>query len=236
VNKQTASPPSYLRVADELRRRIVLGELMPGQQLPTEPELPGQVGVSRSTWREAIRRLEAEGLITTVRGVTGGTFVAEPSPADVAAYMQTALTLLSRTQLTTDQMAEARRLLEIPAAGFAASRRGDADLAKMAESVDRARDLHGPEQWAENHRFHNLLLEAAGNPLVAALSAPIESVLGSRIDRESPSEGFWAQVCDDHQDVFCAVRDGDSEAARDAMARHLDNLAKAYLTVRPDCY
>jgi GntR family transcriptional repressor for pyruvate dehydrogenase complex len=236
VDKQTASAPSYLRIADELRRKIVLGELMPGQQLPTEPELSGQVGVSRSTWREALRRLEAQGLITTVRGVTGGTFVAEPSPGDVAEYMQTALTLLSRAQLTTEQMVETRRLLEIPAAGFAAGRRGDADLAKMAESVDRARDLHGPEQWAENHRFHNLLLEAADNPLIAVLTAPIGSVLRSRIDRESPSDEFWAQVCDEHEDVFRAIRDGDAEAARDAMGHHLDNLARAYVTVPPACY
>ena len=70
------------QIADELRRLIVSGELSEGDSLGHEPDLVERFGVSRPSFREALRILEAEGLITVVRGVRGGVVVHEPDRAD----------------------------------------------------------------------------------------------------------------------------------------------------------
>src|SRR5215469_3718883 len=66
------------QIADELRRLIVSGELSEGDSLGHEPELVERFGVSRPSLREALRILEAEGLISVVRGMLGGVIVHEP--------------------------------------------------------------------------------------------------------------------------------------------------------------
>ena len=78
--KQQKSPPREKpqQIADELRALIVGGELSEGDSLGHEPELVERFGVSRPSLREALRILEAEGLITVVRGVLGGVVVHEP--------------------------------------------------------------------------------------------------------------------------------------------------------------
>ena len=66
------------QIADELRRLIILGELDEGDSLGHEPDLIERFGVSRPSLREALRILEAEGLISVVRGVQGGVVVHRP--------------------------------------------------------------------------------------------------------------------------------------------------------------
>src|SRR5262249_16766090 len=74
----TAKRKKPQQVADELRSLIVSGQLTEGDSIGREPELVERFGVSRPSLREALRILEAEGLITVVRGVLGGVFVHEP--------------------------------------------------------------------------------------------------------------------------------------------------------------
>src|SRR5262245_36778413 len=75
--------PAYLQVSEQLRELVLSGWLKAGERLPSEPELAAQFGTSRSTVREAIRILAADGLLTTVRGVNGGSFATPPTPARV---------------------------------------------------------------------------------------------------------------------------------------------------------
>jgi DNA-binding FadR family transcriptional regulator len=75
---------SAMRIADELRGRIARGELRPGDGLPIESDLMVELGVSRFTLREAMRLLEAEGLIAIRRGAGGGPRVIVPSIGPVA--------------------------------------------------------------------------------------------------------------------------------------------------------
>jgi DNA-binding FadR family transcriptional regulator len=217
--------PQYQRVADELRLKIMAGEYLPGQRLPAEPDLEG---VSRSTWREAIRTLQAESMVVATRGVRGGVFVAEPTAEDVSRYLRNSLTMLARGGLRPAQILEVRRMLEVPAAGLAAQRRQDDHMEQLTGAVTDSREKHGPEQWAANYLFHTVLLDAAGNPLVSAILAPLTTVLRSALDRNQADEAFWTAVCSDHDDILTAVRAGDPVAAERAMRRHLDNLGTTY--------
>ncbi|MDQ3122601.1 MAG: winged helix-turn-helix domain-containing protein, partial [Actinomycetota bacterium] len=70
---------SYEQVADQLRELIVTGTLPQGGRLPTETQLAGQLGVSRATVREALRLLDAQGLVRTAKGQTGGSYATLPT-------------------------------------------------------------------------------------------------------------------------------------------------------------
>src|SRR3954469_447354 len=83
--------PAYVQVSEQLRDLIVSGWLHEGERLPSEDALAGQFGASRSTVREALRLLSSERLVTTVRGVNGGTFVTPPTMAGVGDYLQSSL-------------------------------------------------------------------------------------------------------------------------------------------------
>ena len=123
-------------LADALRARILTRELLPGQRLPIEPDLADEYDVSRSTVREALRVLESQGLIATTRGVSGGSFVAYPSPKQMSDYLHASLGLFAESEnLAVDALLEARDMLEVPAAGLAAVRRSDAQLEALRATL-----------------------------------------------------------------------------------------------------
>lgn len=229
VSMQTqGAKPQYQQLADKLRAQIMSGELPPGRRLPSEPELMEHYGVSRSTWREALRTLAAENLIVATRGVTGGTFVVEPSTGDVEEYLRKSLSMLMRSQINAEQILEARSFLEVPAAGVAAERRTEAQLAVLRQSIEDLRADAESDNWRANNQFHNALLDATENPLLRALISPINATLRANVLREHAPLGFWEEVGCDHEAILVAVEAQDRIGAEEAMRTHLTNLRVTY--------
>src|SRR6516162_8011174 len=108
------------QIADELRRLIILGELEEGESLGHEPELIARFGVSRPSLREALRILEAEGLISVVRGVQGGVVAHRP---DQRLTARTAAIVLQARNVPLADVFEARTILEPAAVRLLASSR-----------------------------------------------------------------------------------------------------------------
>ena len=195
-------------LADALRARILTRELRPGQKLPVEPDLADEYGVSRSTVREALRVLASQGLITTSRGVLGGSFVARPDPKQMSDYLYASLGLFAEADdLAVDALVEARDMLEVPAAGLAALRRSDADLERL-----RARLGPPPSEEPKADRrvrpgcSTRRMLRIAGNAVVEALTRPVFEVLYERMAQFTEPEPTWSQVKGDHQLIFDADR------------------------------
>ena len=230
-------PLEYERVAGELRQMIVEGELRPGDRLPAEGELTSRMGVSRGTLREALRVLSSQNLLTSARGVNGGTFVAEPSTDDVVAYLETSLTLLSRSVVSSANLLEMRSQLEVPAAELAARRRTEEDLRRLEASVcSPAPPGSGPDLLDSGRRqmnsdFHLHLLRAAGNPVLEMTARPVFSVLSQRFRRDEPGPAFWARVCAEHAEILGQIRDRNSRGARRAMRAHLAGLRDTYIRI-----
>lgn len=212
---------------------IVLGELRPGDRLPPEGELTTRMAVSRGTLREALRVLSTQNLLSSVRGVGGGTFIVEPSTDDVVAYLQTSLSVMSRSRLTVAQLLEARTMIEVPSAGIAAKTRSEEDLARLAETVVVVNDAaEGKEiDWSVNSRFHVFLLQATGNPLLDLVARPIFSVMREKFLRDRAEPVFWRKVADEHAEILQHVRDGNAAAARKAMRIHLGALRDTYTQI-----
>lgn len=222
----TASQPAYAVVADSIRRSILSGELMPGVRLPAESELIESYGYSRSTIREAIRSLSSANLVYTTRGVTGGTFVATPSVDHISAHVETGVALLAAAEtVTVEQLMDVRQLTEVPAVGRAAFARTDVQL----EALDAAlRQSTGRVTYEPKQEFHLLILQAANNPLLELVTAPVFRVLSSRFSRDCAPDGFSEQVDEEHRTIFDAIEAGDSMKAMTVMRLHLDHLDDAY--------
>lgn len=216
--------PAYAQVADDLRRRIVAGALAVGDRLPSEDALADEFAVSRSTVREALRVLASQHLVTTTRGVTGGTFVALPDREQVADLLELNVGQLTLAhEITVDQLLVVREALEVPAASLAAER--------VAAGTDGVPELHASDDqtFETNRSFHRDLLVASGNPLLEIVTRPVFSVLERRWLREHAPTTFWTRVHDDHAAIADAVRAGDPDAAAAAMRSHLADLRTTYL-------
>lgn len=221
--------PAYSTVAARIRGRILSGELEPGARLPSEPELSAEFGVGRSTVREALKVLASQNLITTTRGVTGGSFVAVPTVNDISLHLETGVGLLAAVDtVSVDQLMEVRQMLEVPSTGIAAHRRSNALLDELRGTLFDPAEAVGSETYARNQEFHLVLLRMAQNPLLEVITAPVFRVLSRRFGRDRAPTGFWQCVDDDHRALLRVLEDGDSMAAMAAMRRHLDHLGDAY--------
>lgn len=222
------SVPAYQVLADALRARILAGELRPGEKLPVEPELSAQYGVSRSTAREALRVLASQNLITTMRGVSGGSFVAHPNPEQISGYLQASLRLLAKADdLSFAQLAEARDMLEVPAAGLAAKRRTPVQLEQLRGTLFESATTSAAQAVELNKEFHYVLMRATGSPLVEVLTRPVFDVIYEQVITFDAPPDYWPSLEGDHEAIFAAVAAQDAISAREATRLHLAKVHPA---------
>jgi GntR family transcriptional repressor for pyruvate dehydrogenase complex len=215
--------PAYQVLADGLRAQITSGKLRPGDRLPTEPQLCAQSGLSRSTVREALRLLTSQNLIVTTRGVTGGSFVAEPSPKKLAKNLENGLGMLvANGSLRGVHLFEVREMLEVPAAALVAERRSDAHLTELADAMfDPADELD--KVLPAIRAFHTTIAAATGNPLLLLVSESLFPSNDRQLTLDAPA-GYLSRVDAEHREIFAALRDGDGPRAAAATRAHLDYL------------
>lgn len=170
------------RVNRLLRVAIFEGELKPGDKLPTEERIAGDLKVSKVTVREALRQMEAEGLIEKRRGVRGGSYVAEPSHSKIS---QMILTYIRWEAITPEHLAQFRMLLEPLLAALAARNRTEEDLAAIRENIDsyQAQIKAGEVDKSLGLEFHRLLAEACHNPMISAVMDAVAEVFVDIIAR-----------------------------------------------------
>jgi len=224
--------PAYVQVSEQLRDPILSGWLQDGERLPSEDALAGQFGASRSTVREALRLLSSERLVTTVRGVNGGTFVTPPTMAGVGDYLQSSLGILLRAEaVTTADMVEVRELLEPGAAG-ALARTGDAaNIAVLEEVVTETLAASPDDNHAQQDlslRFHLQVAERCGNTMLQLLIPPIFLAARARHRPGGQPAPFWEQVAVDHQRIVAAIKSGDAELAEQEMRQHVRGVGPFY--------
>jgi DNA-binding FadR family transcriptional regulator len=224
--------PAYQVLAERLRDDIISGQLRPGERLPTEPQLCEQSGLSRSTVREALRLLSSQHLIVTMRGVNGGSFVAEPDAHALGESLADGVgLLLASGAVTGDDFLEVRRMLEVPAAGLAAARREPCHLADLEDAMfDPDRDDVG--RLIEAHAaFHLAVAAATGNSLLGLVVRPLYSLANREaVERVSPPP-FWRAVDRDHRDLLAAIRAQDVARAMELARAHIDNIRPAEVAV-----
>jgi GntR family transcriptional regulator, transcriptional repressor for pyruvate dehydrogenase complex len=236
TERSAVVPPRLPRmaelVASSLRRRIIVGELADGAELPREAELLAEFGVSRPSLREALRILETEGLIRIRRGKVGGGVVQVPTAQSTAYHL--GLTLQSRGATLRD-IAQARVVLEPACARIAASqdaRSRKALAARLNALVDENESCVG-DSYAFTEKaleFHAAIVEHCGNTTVALLAGVVEAVWSSQerhwaqrvaSDGDYPNPKYQKDVILAHRAVVEAIAKGDADTATHLMTRHL---------------
>jgi DNA-binding FadR family transcriptional regulator len=168
-------------IADELRSMIVAGDLSEGDSLGHEPDLIERFGVSRPSLREALRILEAEGLITVVRGASGGVVVHEPNGRMTA---RTAALVLQSRNVSLADVYEARSLLEPAAAATVArSARRRAASRELASLIDEEElRLADPDAFGvANAAFHERLVSLAGNQTLTIVAEMLNEIVSRAV-------------------------------------------------------
>lgn len=222
--------PAYRLLADDLRAQITSGRLRPGDRLPTEPQLCSSTGVSRSTVREALRLLSSEHLIVTTRGVSGGSFVAHPSPSQLSETLATGVQLMRSTSMVSlADLLEVREMIEVPAAGLAAVRRQESDLAAIRASLFDPAVAEVSAMLAHHRAFHGAIARACDNTLLELVMQPLHTVSNDHELVEGHGATLWRQIDADHRAIFEAVERRDAAGAERACAQHIANLREIFV-------
>lgn len=186
------------------------------EELPSEGELAERFEVSRTVLREAMKQLEAQGLVRMSQGRRP-----RVRPADPQAAIESLDTLLQRTQGSLVHLAEVRRPLESEIAALAAERAEAVDLESAAKAVDDLASATTLDARIEaDVRFHRELARATRNPVYVLLHDTLDGLL--RASRRETLGRHGVQVAlDHHRAILEAVRRRDPAAARAEMERHI---------------
>lgn len=211
-------------IVDQIERAILSRRVRPGDRLESERELADQFGVSRITVRDALRVLEARGLIRVKVGATGGAFVAETNLDHVVGSISTMIAL---RKMTLSELAEARTVVETATAQMAAERADGAAVRRLAEMVDRGRRVvrEGLPHTEASMDFHVALAEASGNELLSATVRAYRDLLMQTLhDMRDVRSARATQRA--HEEILDAIRAHDGEATRRLMLDHMRDFEK----------
>jgi GntR family transcriptional regulator, transcriptional repressor for pyruvate dehydrogenase complex len=219
--EQVKRSAAAAQAVSEIQTLVRNGELLPGGRLPPERELARELGVSRSTLREAIRALVAMNILVSRHG--DGTYVSSLEPEMLSQPF--AFVLATRPALIS-HLFEARRLLESACARLAAERITDEELAeleRLTETVDA-----GPDELIDRDvALHTALVRATGNPILAGLAGSI-GALGLESRRDSVRVPGQAQrTRAQHKRIVAALRRRAPDEAAAAMDAHLRSVERA---------
>lgn len=212
----------YQQIVEQIESRILNGELMPGDRLPSERELGKQFGVSRTSIREAIRVLTLKGLVEVSHG--RGTYVIDQTSIAVRDSLNLMVQVGKKESF--QNLIEVREILEPAIASIAASRATEENIKSMREVITAMdKSLHDVEKYIEaDLDFHLALAEANQNPLVLILLDLLIVQLRKQRFWASSVEGSLNRSQTYHKHVLAAVEEKNPEAARNAMRDHMRQI------------
>lgn len=217
---------AWEQVVEWVEQRILSGQIRVGDQLPAERELAAQLGLSRSAVREAVRTLQANGVVRSSVGAgpSGGT--------TVTAVPHHALTRLLRLHVALanfpiDDVTEVRVVLERLSASLASRHAGLTALRRMRETVERmdAEGLSREDFNALDTDFHVAIAEAAGNSLATDLTVAIRESLRLPILAGFKASDDWdslnAMLRREHHAILDAVEAREPDRAAELVEQHI---------------
>jgi len=220
INRQNAAEAVF----EDLRGAIGSGELSIGTRLPSEAALAERYGVSRPIVREALRSAQTLGLTQTRTG--SGTFVIATAPSPDITY----------GAYSARDLMEARPVIEVPAAGWAARRRTDEQLRVLTELCAEMKREKDPDKWVSlDSRFHCGIAEASDNAVFTRVILDARDALASQSQLINLVAHRRAASNREHQRIVEAIACGSFEDSQEAMRDHLARVARAMSKIsQPD--
>lgn len=207
-------------IARDIAEYIVDSNLPPGTMLPREKDMIEQLGVGRTTLREALRILETRGVLTIRSGPGGGPVVRHPQPSDLT---ESLTLILQFKRATLTEVMDARIWLEPTAARMAAANITKAEIKRLKEiNAEMRANIDSEERiMLANQRFHNVITGATGNLVVQVFNETLMTVADSGITDVNHSKAFKRIAVEGHEHIIEALEAKDGDAAEKAMREHV---------------
>ncbi|MCI7145730.1 MAG: GntR family transcriptional regulator [Clostridiales bacterium] len=204
-DREISNAPMSTSLLAKLQRDILTGKLKPGQKL-TEQEICKEYQVSRTPVREALRQLEADGLVENI--LNRGAFVIGMSKQDF------------------EDMFEMRRAYEVQAVRWAIQRITDEEMDKLEETFEfmefytMRRDVE--KMLVINAGFHQVIYEASHNRMLRKQLSSYQNYLKYKGSEAVYDDDYLPTVLEEHRAIFKAFVDKDEKAGAEAMERHIN--------------
>lgn len=201
-------------VVESIRQAIISGQFPPGMRL-MELQLAEEMGVSRTPVREAIRKMELEGLVVMIP--RRGAYVADISIKDI------------------NEVYEVRTALDVLSAGLAAERIDKSEIQEMREllaeeaALVEARDY--PKIIDNDTAFHDVIYRASGNTRCMNIISNLREQITAIRGRSMPYPGRVEIMLKEHRAIFDAIAAGKVEKAQEAVQTHMENAEQTLLKV-----
>ncbi len=229
VFEPVQSPTTFEETVERLGTAIKLGLLNPGTQLPPERELSQQLGISRSTLRQALTALVQSGHLHSVRGRGGGTFVADRPP--LAGHPAEAI-----SRAGWQAVLDYRVAVELGAVVLAAERATPRALDRLGALVERMA-VAGRRFEAYRRadvRFHIALAEAAASARLVAAMTEVQGDMSELLARIAHPQEVLMRSNAQHAQLVAALRAGDAARAARLIRRHLEGTEHILVGLMPD--
>lgn len=201
-------------VVESIRQAIISGQFPPGMRL-MELQLAEEMGVSRTPVREAIRKMELEGLVVMIP--RRGAYVADISIKDI------------------NEVYEVRTALDVLSAGLAAERIDKSEIQEMREllaeeaALVEARDY--PKIIDNDTAFHDVIYRASGTTRCMNIISNLREQITAIRGRSMPYPGRVEIMLKEHRAIFDAIAAGKVEKAQEAVRTHMENAKQTLLKV-----
>lgn len=228
VFKPVQPPTTFEETVERLGTAIRLGLLSPGSRLPPERDLADQLRISRSTLRQALTTLVQSGHLVSLRGRSGGTFVADEPPLGQSAVGEV---------LTEDARAvlDYRVAVETGAVMLAIERAVEDDLRRLFELTEQM-DVAGPfdEYRRADIRFHIGMAEATRSPRMIAAMTEVQGQMSDLIHRIAHPHEVLSSSNQQHRRLIELVRRGDAGSAVRLMREHIEGTEHILAGLLPE--
>jgi GntR family transcriptional repressor for pyruvate dehydrogenase complex len=221
----TAKREAAKQAVDRLRDLILQGELSAGDRLPPERVLACELGVSRSTLREAIRALVVMNVLVSRHG--DGTYVSSLEPDLLAEPFELMVSLSDKSLF---HLFEVRRVLETACAGLAAERISDEELVQFDRILEHSEAARGDseELLDRDVELHTAIVRATRNPLLIRIMSGVGALALAGRRRTISLPGVADRSLADHARIVSALRRRSPETARAAMEAHLGHVEESF--------
>lgn len=234
-DRVSLQPAPRRKLSETVAQQLIeaFADLPPGAKVPSERELTRDLGVGRSTVREALNGLAVLGVLEIRHGQ--GAFITERGPGiaqgDAGTDQHAGLTAALERGVTREFI-EARLLVEVTVAGLAAERRTEDDLKQIEAALTVQEHSHTKGDVTATlgvaTSFNILLAEAAHNEVLTAMIQSFVELMKERGPKLYALPGFGDWDLEEHRGIYEAVRDQDSERASRLMREHIEELAERY--------
>ncbi len=219
---------AYQIIVDQIRECFLNGELQPGEKLPTERELASRFNVSRTSVREALRKLEIKGFIEIRQG--SGSFIKATESYTLGEELSTTVTKTDKKLIY--EMLELRQALEVECAFLAARRATSEDLERIGNALKMMdRSKNDVELGIQaDLSFHINIVLASHNSiflqLFQTLSEHMQDTIRTTRKQRLKDPERTQETIDEHKEIYLAIAAGDAEHAKQLMEKHITQIRR----------